>query len=258
MTSIIINEHDIEMESNDINRIFGTNEHNFADRYDFTIDGKMSESNCEILIECLIKNSFVELQDKLLSRVISFIHIHTNTDLDTKMHLVKRLAKYMKYNNIELNEETRLIIDHIINEISENINDKDKFTYYTENGSIRKIFGIMELSKLVVNYSDFVLCTSESTIIDNLQTMFLGTPTEFLDVLATLEFIFIYLKKINGVIINDFGNVTCLDGASDIPNSELIDLYPKDHPVIKAFKKFNNNGLHTTPVQIMNFYSSLE
>lgn len=247
MQKISINGHKLSFPKEYIVEIFGPNEHNFKDRYIFELPYNAGSKFYYDIISNIISNMYSDIEDKDLEWVIKFIHIHTTINDSCKLKIIERFIKIEKDYDVEIKAIIETIIHH---ECTEKL-DIHRFTYTSKDGYeqqyslYKSSFGKSIRS---IKHDDFELSTDEDAIIYILQKNLLILNFKFVHVIVMLELLYIF-RNIERIF--DVNVIT-----AECDHRDLINMYPQDHPVVKAFIKFSNKN--TKSSEIIAFYKSLK
>lgn len=244
MQAVSINGYEMFIPKEYVDEIFGTNEHNFEDRYKFVLSYDAPEKFYYDVINYAIYN--IDVKDKDLDWIIRFVHIHTNVNNARKFVLCKRYIKLA--NNID--DEMKHIIELIISKDAVNLQEQTSFTYIDMDGNSSTYTIVLgRPNNKIITYSDFTLCTDEFIIKQILQKNTSNSYSHIMYVLAMLEFVYMFRKSqlhLRAVLFRCISEI------------DFIKLYPEDHPAIKAAKKFMNRSDETTVHEVTEFYKTLE
>jgi hypothetical protein len=247
MQKISINGHKLSFPKEYVVEIFGPNEHNFKDRYIFELPYNAGSKFYYDIISNIINGQSSKIEDCDLEWVIKFIHIHTTVSINSKLRVIERFVKITKIYDAEI----KAIINTIVNQEINGSMDKYKFTYTSKDGHEQQ-YTLYKTnlgnSNRDIKYDDFKIITDEDSIIYMLHKNLTILSFTFDHIIVMLEILYIFR---NATSIYD-GNVI----STECDHRDLINMYPQDHPVVKAFLKFSNRS--TKSSEIIAFYKSLE
>lgn len=254
MQNISINGNKLTIPTKYALSIFGSNDYNIEDRYDFVMPNEQQYESLFYFdfVNKLIADNLKGINDIDLLWSIKFIHKNTKLSNPTKISMIDR---YLSMVDPVIDDELRLIYEVVTNQEYNDDMEPSIFIYNSSNNIKQTCFmkkcNILPRAgnnSIEISYNDFTLCTNENTILLVIQRNTNIKYEQFINILCLFELL--YLFRDSEFKSNEITTGKILD-------KNLIKLYPNNHPAVMAYKQFMIGIPKLTTTQIIGYYRSL-